>query len=166
MSKMSKRDAEILWAAIRAALTNTEAAILAVIASEAWKPLGFGTFAEAWDARMRGVSLSNTVKAHVIYVMLTEPVSMETIASLTNVDLAKVQHLAEQQRFGIPPEAATVVHQHLRKSPGKRLAIRVVYTESEMLYAREVARRSGKDLREVSKTATLAALRDLEMTLR
>ena len=47
-------------------------AIIAIIETEAWKALGYKSFAEAWNKEMDGVTIAAATQAHVIYQLLTE----------------------------------------------------------------------------------------------
>jgi len=158
-------DAEALWAAVRDTLANVEEAIKAVIAAKAWKPLGFETFAQAWDARMKGVTLANSVKPYVIYAMLDDHVPLDDIAGATGWGLDQVSRAAEDYRIGVPVDGATVVRQHFRKAPSERKTVHVTFESGEMFWLNEVAKRTGRSVHEEAKRAIIAHFEAMEVTL-
>lgn len=69
---MKQKEAEALWVSLRSALVNAEAAIVEIIKTRAWEPLGYDTFAQAWNDRMRGVKLAAACNTHIVYALLDE----------------------------------------------------------------------------------------------
>lgn len=78
--KITKANAEKLWSQLREAFLNTEELINQIVETEAWKPLGYNTFIDAWAARMDGVTLTGTQQATVVYAMLNDGAKIAEIA--------------------------------------------------------------------------------------
>lgn len=68
--KISKAAAEKLWTDIRTDLANAEKNIIKAIKARAWEPLGYASFVECWNDRLKGIRLATDVlKVHVVYAM-------------------------------------------------------------------------------------------------
>jgi hypothetical protein len=160
--KIQREEAEALWASLRDALTNLEEAIRAVIDAKAWRPLGCETLAEAWDARMNGVNLANSVKPYVIYAMLDEGLALEDVVRVTGWGADQVGRAAEDFHAGVPVDGATVVRQHTRRAPGERRTVHVTFESDEYLWLRDFARRQGRDIARESRLAIVAHFEALE----
>lgn len=160
---MSKQtDAEAMWSSLRDALANVEEAIKKIVAAKAWKPLGFETFAEAWDARMGGVALANSIKPYVIYAMLDESLTLDDIASITGWGIDQVSRAAEDYKIGVPVEGATVVRQHVRRSPGEERSVHLLFEPDELFWLKEVAKSQGRNLRREARKAVIARFEEIE----
>lgn len=124
-----------LWDELRDGFSNIEKTIIRIIEVEAWKPLGYATFAEAWSDRMSGVRLAGEVRAHVVYFMLSEGEDVDAISTTTGIGAGSVADLSRQKSNGVPPEAATLVRQHRRNRPRApfRLTVELSQEERERL---------------------------------
>ena len=128
---MTKQTASDLWDELRDGFNNIEKTIIRILEVEAWKPLGYATFAEAWNDRMSGVRLAGEVRAHVVYFMLSEGESVDAISTTTGIGTGSVKDLARQKSNGVPPEAATLVRQHRRNLPRAPFRLTVELTQEE-----------------------------------
>lgn len=159
---MNQREAEAQWAELRSALTNVEQVIKNIIATKAWKPLGYETFGEAWDARMQGVALANNIKPYVIYAMLDEALTLEDITTSTGWGMDQVSRAAEDYHFGVPVDGATVVRQHVRRAPGERKMIHIPFEPDEYAWLHDFARRQGRDIAREARIAIVSHFEALE----
>ncbi len=72
MSALSASQAEALWSGLRENLLAVEDGIRQIIATRAWEPLGFESFAECWQARLSDVKLSKELRAVVVFAMFED----------------------------------------------------------------------------------------------
>ncbi|KZE19127.1 hypothetical protein [Brevibacterium casei] len=143
---MTKQTASDLWDELRDGFNNIEKTIIRILEVEAWKPLGYATFAEAWNDRMSGVRLAGEVRAHVVYFMLSEGESVDAISTTTGIGTGSVKDLARQKSNGVPPEAATLVRQHRRNLPRPPFRLTVELTRAERERFVEVCKARDMDL--------------------
>lgn len=105
--KITKANAEKLWSDLRNALLNTEELINRIVETEAWKPLGYNTFIDAWADRMRDVRLTATQQVTVVYAMLEDGAKTAEIAGAINgVGPTKARKYAQAHDAGMDAEAA------------------------------------------------------------
>lgn len=139
------RAAEALFDEVRDSLVNAEWVIIQIIQTEAWRVLGYSSFAEAWAERMFGVRLATDgVKAHVVYALLAS-VDVEEVASQTRIDPEIVKALKRQKAAGVPAKFATV-RRHFRRKPCKAQTIHVAVTEDEYAAWSASTKARGADL--------------------
>lgn len=150
---MTKQTASDLWDELRDGFNNIEKTIIRIIEVEAWKPLGYSTFAEAWNDRMSGIRLAGEVRAHVVYFMLSEGEDVEAISTTTGIGTGSVKDLARQKSNGVPPEAATLVRQHRRNLPRPPFRLTVELTEEERERFVEVCKARELDMAEEAQKA-------------
>ncbi|HEY9249238.1 MAG TPA: hypothetical protein VIO38_08905 [Rariglobus sp.] len=181
--------AEQAWADLRSALVNFENALVRVVETRAWEPLGYVNFAEAWADRMSGVRLATAVsKAVVVYSLIdagqTRETALSTLGPSSGVGPATFDALARQKDAGVPPEFATtvtrrpdplpptvppaapplsVVASHYRTTErAEPHTVRVELTSSEYTHFKAVAERHGMDLADVATRAVKAEFARLE----
>lgn len=164
MSKetLTVEQASALWDSLRDAFTNLHDAIRRTIEAKAWRPLGYETFTQAWDDRMKGMPLANAVKPYVIYAMLDEGQSIEDITGATNWGADQVGRAAEDYRYGIPPEGATVVRRHFRRAPGAPSRVHIEFPAHEYERIAGIATAQGRDVAAEARAAVLAHFERLE----
>lgn len=84
--KITTAAAEALFTELRDSLLNAEEALQRIVETEAWQPLGYKTFIEAWADRMQGVKLTGIQQAIVVYAMIDAGTPPNKIAaSVTGV---------------------------------------------------------------------------------
>jgi hypothetical protein len=159
---METNEAEALWASLRSALYNADNSIKHIIAEKAWRPLGYETFAQAWDERMAGIELANSIKPYVIYAMLDESLTLDDIAGMTGWGMDQVSRAAEDYRYGVPVAGATVVRRHVRQAPSGRTTMHIQFDPSEYEWLRDFAKRQGRDLAREARQAVIAHFKSLE----
>lgn len=157
MSAITKAQAVSLWDDLRGHMVNAEACIAEIVATKAWEPLGYLSFADAWAARMQGVPLATDgMKAHVVYALIESGLDDAGVLGATGIGSrvgpASVEALRRQKSAGVPPDLATTrVRSHLRKQPGSPRMVHVRLSEVEYLEFKALALSLDAD------AATLAA---------
>lgn len=105
--KITKANAEKLWSELRNALLNTEELINRIVETEAWKPLGYNTFIDAWADRMADVTLTGTQQVTVVYAMLEDGAKTAEIAdAIKNVGPAKARAYEQAHSAGMSAKDA------------------------------------------------------------
>lgn len=144
---MSESDARALWDDMRSGFVRLERLIVEIVENRAWEPLGYASFAEAWNDRMQGVRLATgAVKAHVVYALLeggSSEAEAARILSGSGVSPSSVKEIAEKRASGIP---ATLVRSHTRRKPSAAAFARVELTASELAYFRGLSEARGIDM--------------------
>lgn len=159
--KIDPREAEGLWASVVDAFSNLEESIQRLIEAEAWIPLGYPTFAEAWDAKMKNVALANSVKPYVIYAMLAEGLAPDDIVRATGWSPDQVMQAVSDHGHGVPVEGATVVRAHLRQRPRPRGSIHVEFDHEDYVWIKSVAKEVGIDLQDEVRGVVISHFRSL-----
>ncbi|PZF83213.1 hypothetical protein [Jiangella anatolica] len=105
---MNKKQAEETWKELREHFVNAEALIKKIIDSKAWEPLGYASFAEAWNDRMAGVRLAtDAARAYVVYALYDSGHTPDEVAGVVaGVSLSGARQLATSKAAGTPPEFA------------------------------------------------------------
>ena len=164
--KLTKAQAEALWDSLRDAFANVEARIIEVIETRAWIPLGYATFPEAWNDRMKGFRLATEgLKAHVVYAMFADGQSDEEIITALGGQVGDqaVARLREQRVMGVPAGVATTrVRSHDRALPGEAEKLHVTLTHGEITYYKDLCDALGLDRNDEAATAIRAHFRRLE----
>lgn len=158
---LTKDTASSLWDELRDGFNNIEKTIIRIIEVEAWKPLGYATFAEAWNDRMSGVRLAGEVRAHVVYYMLSEGADVDAVSATTGIGAGSVADLKRQKSNGVPPEAATLVRQHRRNRPRAPFRLTVELTEAERERFVEVCKARELDMTNEAQKAVRAHFTEL-----
>lgn len=108
--------AEQLWDTLHQCFVDAQATMAVIIAERAWEPLGYKSFAKAWNARMGDVSLAAEMRPAVVYQLLSEGVTPQRIATMiSGVSVGLAELLQREMDNGVPPELGS------RKNPCKPL---------------------------------------------
>lgn len=158
---LTKDTASSLWDELRDGFNNIEKTIIRIIEVEAWKPLGYATFAEAWNDRMSGVRLAGEVRAHVVYYMLSEGADVDAVSATTGIGAGSVRDLKRQKSNGVPPHAATLVRQHRRSRPRAPFRLTVELSQEERERFSETCKVHDLDMTEEALTAIRSHFADL-----
>lgn len=163
--QVSVKQAEAMWEDLKGLFVNAEKKIVEIIEAKAWEPLGYDSFAEAWQARMAGVRLSSEeLRAHVVYAMfdegLSEPEVNCALGVGSGVGPRSVQSLKRQRSNGVPPSLASV-RSHVRKLPGVAQTIHVQFPADKYLEFKRVAMLAGRDVASIAQEAIESAFEDL-----
>lgn len=157
---LTTKQATALFDELHGALVNTERVIIKIIETQAWIPLGYGTFAEAWASRMAGVRLATDgMRAHVIYALL-DTMNPAGIEELTGASASTISLLQRQKSIGVPPGFA-FVKQHYRRAPCGDRTVRVVVTADEYGAWSEAAQAAGSTVSAEAETAIRARFAEL-----
>lgn len=133
--KLTQIQAEALFDDLRAGFLNIEVLLRKIIETQAWIPLGYDTFTQAWHDKMRGVRLAQRSTAAVVaFAMLQDGATVEEVIEETqgevSVRIAKAMEARREQ--GLPLDVAVlapldmepttprdrhVVRPHTRKNP-------------------------------------------------
>ena len=138
-----------LWDRLGDALADMQAAIIEVIETRAWEPLGYSNFFEAWNARIAGrTKIADALRPHVVFQMLDEGRSVTEVATSGAASEEKIAYWAEQKAIGIKPEA--VRHNPPTK---RRKSSQVSFGLDPAEYAEleELCHRHGTTIQEVGK---------------
>lgn len=138
---MNKRTASRLWGQLKQHLINAERVLQEIIEQRAWEPLGYDSFAEAWDAQnMSDITLATELRPHVIYQLLAEGGTVESIAAtVKGVGPEQVKAAKRQRQHGVPASKAVLVRQHGRTPPCPPSVIRTEVGVDKMREYRKIA---------------------------
>lgn len=167
---ITKANAEKLVQQLRKGLLATQDAIEEIIATKAWKPLGYATFQELWNDRITDIELTGTMRATVVYAMFDEGATdIEAGKAVDGVGGVTASALRQAHRAGMPPKNAavhvnkmkgrtksgtTVVRSHERALPQRRNAITVDgFDEAEIAHWNALAKGLGVDRSELFREA-------------
>lgn len=110
-TKITQSEAEALWAGLSTAFSDVEAALDKIIKAEAWIPMGFDTFSQAWGVVMVGVRLAAELRAPVVYAMFAEGLNEDEVRRSVGVGSgvakASITVLKKQRDLGVPANRAT-----------------------------------------------------------
>lgn len=158
---ISKAQAESMWDALRDHFTNAADAIKAIIEAKAWEPLGYTSFAQAWNVKMRDVQLAGEIRAHVVYQLLEEKVPVADVADMVgNVGAVLAESFARQKANGVPADCA-VVSEHLRRKPKQADTLHVRVGATLLHEYRRVAALQGESVEEIAREAIRARFAEL-----
>ena len=106
---LKKELADELWAKLRDSLMDTHEAVMTIVATQAWKPLGYKTFHEAWAEKMADVGLFSACIPHVVYQLVNEGLSDAQIAAtVKGIAPETAAAMRRQQANGVPADLATL----------------------------------------------------------
>lgn len=160
---ITKNQAQDLWADLRGHLLGAEKAIKEIIATKAWEPMGYSTFAEAWTEHMSGITIATEIRAHVVYQMLSEGMtSFDVACNVKGVGPTQASALDDQRRDGIPADHASVyVRPHDRTKPTKRGVLHIEVGDTLLTEYKRISKRHGLDVDEVAKEGIRQVFADL-----
>lgn len=158
-----------MWAQLREHFVNAQAVIKQIIDNQAWLPLGYETFTEAWAARMGDVTLAKECRPHVVYQMLAEGVPADRVALNTKgVGPESVRELDRQRKNGVPsdyattrrrnaglvddvPDGKSVVSEHLRCKPSAPDTIHLKVGAAILREYHRIAAAAGRSVEDIAK---------------
>lgn len=125
---ITQRQATKLWEQLRSHFVNAQKVIEEIIETQAWEPMGYASFAEAWAAQMFDITIASEIRPYVVYQMITEGASDEQVAAhVKGMGRDRAAALRRQRGNGVPARLASmstrdpessVVREHLRKKRG------------------------------------------------
>jgi hypothetical protein len=163
VSTLSPQQARALWRKLRQHFTSAESVIKEIIAERAWEPLGYTSFAEAWDDTMRDVTLAPELRAHVVYQMFDEGCTDEEVTETVHgVGPAVAESLRQEKSHGVPPERArTMVRRHHRMLPERKGILKIEVGTDTLKTWRRIASEHGMTVQEIALPAIEAAFEAL-----
>ena len=180
--QLTAEEAADLWNSLRGYFVNAEKAIIEIIELRAWEPLGFETFAEAWESKMQGVKLATDfATATAVYLMYDEGLTRDEIAETlghgSGIGHSQVDALIEDKELGVPPEAATPrrrrrrpnaagdnltpVDPHWRRLPGRARRVHLEFTTLEYEAFTKIAKSLDTTVQEIAAEAVRQRFREL-----
>lgn len=156
---ITKEHAEALFDRIREGFSNLESLITEAIELRAWEPLGYTTFAEAWQDRLKGIPLAtDALKVHVIYALINDGRSdADIVRDLDGaVGDAAVANVRTQRERGIPAGPLVRVRSFDRALPSQPDTLRIKLTPTKLARLKELT--GGGRLMEVEASRAIDAL--------
>jgi hypothetical protein len=167
---MNEVEARRLWEQLRLHFVKIEQAIQQIVEQEAWAPLGYSDFAEAWSEMMSGYPLPTAeAKARVAYAILDSGRDAQAVVGATGGVIADriATRLAEQHRIGVPAgSASTRVRAHFRSQPSPRVHLSLELRQGEIEDLESIARARGLDVKSEALRAIRSHFRALERAAR
>lgn len=163
---MNKREAEKLWSELREGFVSLEQLIKKIIETKAWEPLGYNSFAAAWNDRMAGVPLAtDAARALVVYALFDDlgPEARDTALTIPGVGPSVVDAVEKARELGFDPQDGLhAVRRHLRKAPSAAHFVHVEFTADQYARFKAIAKRHNLDVDLIAKTAILERFVELE----
>lgn len=158
---ISKKTATALWTALQANFLQQEQILKEIITTKAWEPIGYSTFAEAWNANMSHVTLFTEFRPHVVYQLLAEGMAPEFAADLVKgVSPKGARELDRQRKNGVPADCATV-REHLRKKPEPADTLHIKVGHAMLAEYRRIANVLGQNAEDIALEAIAARFAEL-----
>lgn len=130
---ISKAKARKLVNTAKVSLNGLYDTLQEIIKTEAWTPLGYGSFTHMYEEEFSGMPLAAEMKAPILYAMIEDGASDFDISkAVPGVGPAKIESARRQQRNGIPADKAYLspVRAHLR-GPKTQFWARAEITEEQ-----------------------------------
>ena len=144
-----------LWDALRTNLLAVEDGIRQIIATRAWEPLGYETFAECWADRLGDLKLTKELRAVVVFAMFEDDVTPTDAARAvagTGVVEVRQLHTAFQQGMDASDAAfVTRAKPKTRPTAGAPRTVQVQLQAGEYEALRAAAASSDASLSEFAR---------------
>lgn len=129
MDPISKEQAARLWDELKGNLLAVEDGIKQIIATKAWEPLGYESFAECWADRLSDLKLSKELRAVVVFGMFENDASPADAAkAVAGVGVVEVRELHTAWNSGLDAKDAAFVTRASRRTRPAAGAPRTVST--------------------------------------
>lgn len=159
---MDQKKAEKLWALLRQHFVNAQRTIEEIIRTEAWKPLGFSTFTEAWAANMANVAIASELRAHVVYQMLSEGRVPSEVADIVKGVGPVLAESYKRQRDNETPAAQASSRPLRSKAVHEHETIFVKVPKSVLHRWRRIAAQYDRRVDEIALAAIESTFRELD----
>lgn len=161
MARLTKNQAESLWGSLADRFLQAEDILKEIIHRKAWEPIGHSTFAEAWQATMRDITLASELRPHVVYQLLAEGVGTDEVArNVKGIGTESAESLERQRNNGVPAGHA-VVSRHLRKNPSRPDTLHITVGPTMMAEYNRIAKRLGLTAEDIAKEAVAKRFAEL-----
>lgn len=158
---LSKAKAEALWDKLATQFLEFEQTLKEIITQHAWEGAGYSTFAEAWNAKMRHVTLFAEFRPHVVYQLLGDGQSPDEVAaSVKGIGPRGAEILDRKRKAGIPADVATV-REHLRKKPEPADTLHIKVGHAMLAEYRRIANVLGQSAEDIAQEAIAARFAEL-----
>lgn len=166
-TKTTKAQAEALWETLNQTWGDHNKALEAIIARQAWKPVGYATLYEAWKARLSEMSFSRPALAAAVYQMHDEGVTPAQIAAaVRDVTVAGAKNLIRQKDNGTPASSASPFRGGKDRPRNPQTTIFVHVGAETFGHYEEIARLSDRTVTEISTKAVEQEFAKLEGELK
>lgn len=160
MSAMTEKQAADLWDGLRSNLLAVEDNIKQIIATRAWEPLGFDSFAECWEARLSDVKLTRELRAVVVFAMFEDDATPADAArAVSGVGVVEVRSLESAFNRGMDArDAAYITRPRARQRrgiPGQTISVNINLNEDEHAQLAAAAAFEGCSMKEFARVAVL-----------
>ena len=169
MGTINKEQAAHLWDGLKGNLLAVEDSIKQIIATKAWEPLGYESFAECWADRLSDLRLTGVVQASVVLAMFDQSESVEKVATtVAGVGPAKAKAYKQAHEAKLPPKLAerhaarmVPVKPYVRSTPQKRNSLIVDgFTDEEIKAWTRLADELSVDRNELLREALRAGMKE------
>lgn len=159
---LSKIEAQQLWDNLRGSLLETEKNIRAIINTRAWEPLGYETFAEAWQDNLSDVKLSEELRAVVVFAMFDDGATPADVAkSVSGVGVRTVTDLADYHKQDFDASDAAYLAFRNRPTPQPKnnpKTVSITLTAAEHAALKASADAQGIPVKDAARTMILMSL--------
>lgn len=168
--EINNRQARKLWDLLRAHFVNFEQTLEQIVETRAWEPLGYLSFADAWNDRMSDITLAAEVRPHVAYAYFDQGASIEEVAEgVKGLGHAGAENLHRQKEIGVPASNASLHARPKRRVRDERPAprpaapdtIEIVVGVTKYKRYQRIAAKNGVTVEETAKKAIDWAFQDL-----
>lgn len=169
MDPISKEQAARLWDELKGNLLAVEDGIKQIIATKAWEPLGYESFAECWADRLSDLKLTGVLQASVVLTMFDQGEPVEKVATtISGVGPAKAKAYKQAHEAKLPPKLAerhaarmVPVKPYVRSTPQKRNSLIVDgFTDAEVQEWTQLAKALGVDRNELLREALRTGMQE------
>lgn len=151
-----------LWDALRTNLLAVEDGIRQIIATRAWEPLGYETFAVCWAERLGDLKLTKELRAVVVFAMFEDdatPADAARAVSGTGVVEVRQLHTAFQQGMDARDAAfVTRAKPKTRPTAGAPRGVHFQLSAEEYAAFRAAAAEADTSLAEYARACVIQVL--------
>lgn len=162
MSNITESQAADLWASLRSNLLAVEDGIRQIIATRAWEPLGYDSFAECWADKLGDLKLSKELRAVVVFAMFEDDATpADASRAVAGTGVVEVRSLHSAWSQGMDAHDAAFVTRSKPKTRPTAGAPRTVATTlqaAEYESLRAAAAESDASLSEYVRACVVQAL--------
>lgn len=168
---ITQRQATKLWEQLRSHFVNAQKVIEEIIETQAWEPMGYASFSEAWTAQMSDITIATEIRPYVVYQMITEGASDEQVAAhVKGVGRDRAAALRRQRGNGVPAahaslhvraEDQSVVREHLRAKPSAPDTVHLKLGTVKLRRYQKIAKKRGMSVEDIALQAIEARFSEL-----
>lgn len=114
---LTQPEANRMWDDLRKGLLATQDAIKKIVENRAWEPLGYSSFIEAWEDRVKGIPLADAVQVEVVYLMFDQGATATEVSEATGTKKKLTEGLQNAKELGLPASVATFHAERVTREP-------------------------------------------------